>query len=539
AKYLAVDLGIDEYKKVNVPLVFRHTPVTSANARDSLRIVLKYTAGLPRNRVTSPTLWVKRIGSDGFIAKPMQEIPEGYVGWIAPHQQSGKVAYYLTASYTHENSLWEYAGETNQVSLNSRGILYRVHISPGGGVLQKGARTKLLARPVDDTGANLASAVQQRGQVKWIILSGDSTAKLSVNSEDPFRADLWPQIDGQVKLKVEAQLDGLTKIGYATFTSKTMELANIDLQAPTQAPNNQPVQLGFIATSTDSQSMRLDSEWRVDPPYAGQISENGLFTPASNFFGDVRISLVDLTSHKQKTVTINLFASIDSTTETTLVDASGLRLHLPKHSVMRRRQLSLQKPNLPNVKKFTRDLQVVGSVYQLLPAGVKFEKLPTLSLPNLARGSKAPPTLGWWEQTRLQWKPLESTVTDSTVSAFIETLAQFAVLVGNEPLGIHQLSFLPSPFSPLRGSLRIGYVLTSEEGQALVSIRIYNMAGELVRTLADRQVQYPGAHTEPNLAWDGLTNAGRMARNGRYVVEVIAENVKGKVRQLATVVLVK
>ena len=253
----------------------------------------------------------------------------------------------------------------------------------------------------------------------------------------------------------------------------------------------------------------------------------------------MNISLIDLTSQKKETVTINLFASIDSTTEKTFVDGTGLRLNFARNSVVRRRQISLMKPNLPGVKKYTREFQVIGKVYQLLPAGATFEKSPELVLPRIQTRATGEPTIGWWEQTRLQWQPLQSVVTDSTVKAFIESFAQFAVLVGNEPLGIHGLSFLPTPFSPRRGVMRIGYVLTSDEGRALITIRIYNMNGDLVRTLVDRQQQYPGAHTGLELAWDGRTDEGTLARNGRYLVEVIAETVSGKVRQVGTVVLVK
>ena len=538
-EHLVVDLGLDEFKTVTVPLVFRHEPVTSANARDSIRIALAYTPNLPRDRVQSPQLWVKRIGAEAFTAKPMTATEDGWEAWILPHNQSGKVEYYLTAVYVNEGKPWEYESEPRTIEVNSKGMLYQVQITPGSGVLQQGARVKLQAKPMDDTGDNLALAVQTRGNVQWQLISGDSTGRLEVDSDDPFRAYLWPEVEGKVKVQVKTSLDGLTKIGQAVFTSKKMELAGIDIQAPVQASNSEPIQLSFIATSTDSQTMRLDSEWRVDPPYAGQVTESGLFLPSDNFLGDVTVTLVDLTSQKEASVTINLVASVDSTTEKTFVDGTGLRLSFEKNSVRRRRYISLLRPTLPDVKKYTRDYQVVGGVYQLMPVGATFEKAPELSLPRVQTQLGGEPTLGWWEQTRLQWQPIQSVVSDTSVSAFIESFAQFAVLVGNEPLGIHGLSFLPSPFSPRRGVLRIGYVLTSDVGRALVTIRIYNMRGDLVRTLLDRQVQFPGPHTELDLAWDGTTDDGRLARNGRYLVEVIAEDVSGKVRQVGTIVLIK
>lgn len=537
AQSLQIELGVDEEKTVAIPLVFAHTPVTSGQARDSVRIEMRYTDGLARQNVLRPQLWVKRIGSEVFVARPMQASEKGYEAWIAPHTQSGEVNYYLTADYQAENKTWSYTSQSYTLRLNAKGILYRVHISPGGGVLQKGARAKLVARPVDDTGDNLASAVTARGTVKWQLLSPDSSADLQVDAEDPFMAYLWPRIDGVVSIQVEAELDGLKKLGKAGYQSKTMELQSIDIQAPSQAANTTPFQISFVATSTDSQSMRLDSRWQVEPAAAGTVSENGLFTPAPNFLGDATVSVVDLTSGKSQSVTINLFAVIDSTTEMTFVDGGGMRLQFQKKSVLRRRQIGLIKPTLPAVKKFTSDFQVIGDVYQLLPAGATFEKAPNLMLPKVQSLAKGTPTVGAWQQTRLQWQPLQSSVSDSAVAAFLESFGQFAVLVPNEPLGIRQLSFLPTPFSPKRGPMRIGYVLSSEDGKALITVRIYTMSGDLIRTLADRELQYPGANTA--LAWDGLTDAGKYARNGRYLVELIAEDVQGQVRELRTVVLVK
>ena len=186
------------------------------------------------------------------------------------------------------------------------------------------------------------------------------------------------------------------------------------------------------------------------------------------------------------------------------------------------------------------EYQVVGDVYQLLPTGVSFEKNPRIALPLRKQAGSGEPVIGEWDQTRLEWKPVQaSTVSDSSVTAFIESFAQFAVLTGNEPLGVTGLSFMPTPFSPRRGVMRIGYVLTSEEGKALITIRVYSMTGELVRTIADRVTQYPGVHTENDLAWDGLTDSGDYARNGRYLVEVIAENVNSSVRFVKPIVLIK
>ncbi|MFQ5632563.1 MAG: hypothetical protein ACE5I1_27665, partial [bacterium] len=408
--------------------------------------------------------------------------------------------------------------------------------------IQRGARLKLSAWPVDDRGAALYQSVLERGSIQWELISGDSSATLAIDSQNPFKAELIPQIDGQIHLRITIMLDGITKKTNVYFTSKTMEIASIEIQAPTQASNSEPVNLRFVAQNTESQTMLLDSEWRVAPPEAGTIDENGVFTPANDFLGDATIELIDLTSGFEESVVMNLFATVDSTTAQTFQDATGMRLRFEKNAIARRRQISLSRKNrntLPDVKKFTRNYQVAGQVYEFLPTGVAFQKPPEIILPLANSRTGVNPKLGWWDQTTLSWQPMASTLGDSSVSAFLERFAQLAVLYEYKPLGIHGLSFLPTPFSPTRGPMRIGYVLTGAEGRAMVTIRIYTMAGDLVRTVANRRVQFPGAHTGMNIAWDGTTDSRELARNGRYIVEVIAEDGQGSVRELATVVLVK
>jgi hypothetical protein len=84
---------------------------------------------------------------------------------------------------------------------------------------------------------------------------------------------------------------------------------------------------------------------------------------------------------------------------------------------------------------------------------------------------------------------------------------------------------LPNPFSPEVIALRDGndqpgsrieFQLPTQLGrEALVTLTLFNMAGERVRTLAERAPMAPGIH---QLYWDGRADSGRWARNGRYVL---------------------
>lgn len=73
----------------------------------------------------------------------------------------------------------------------------------------------------------------------------------------------------------------------------------------------------------------------------------------------------------------------------------------------------------------------------------------------------------------------------------------------------------PNPFNPIRESTRIHYTLTNP---ANVTLKIFNIRGELVRTIAEHQTQHTGDHDDD--AWDGRDDAGNYVQNGAYICEV-------------------
>jgi flagellar hook assembly protein FlgD len=96
---------------------------------------------------------------------------------------------------------------------------------------------------------------------------------------------------------------------------------------------------------------------------------------------------------------------------------------------------------------------------------------------------------------------------------------------------------VPNPFSPVDGPATILFELSSDAARMpFVTARIYNMAARPVREL---MIDQPQAKGTVSVEWDGLTDAGEKARNGRYVVEVRARDTGGEETALGTLVLIK
>lgn len=87
---------------------------------------------------------------------------------------------------------------------------------------------------------------------------------------------------------------------------------------------------------------------------------------------------------------------------------------------------------------------------------------------------------------------------------------------GLPPVSLPSLSELranvPNPFNP---STEFSFVLAKD---GPVSLRVYSVRGELVRTLVDESMA-AGPHS---LTWNGLDDQGRQAASGAYVVRFIA-----------------
>jgi hypothetical protein len=97
---------------------------------------------------------------------------------------------------------------------------------------------------------------------------------------------------------------------------------------------------------------------------------------------------------------------------------------------------------------------------------------------------------------------------------------------------------IANPFSPEKGPILIRYTIDSSSTAPLrTSIKIYNMAGKLIRTILNSGLKSVG--TIQTDSWDGKDDRGRMSLNGRYFLTLDVEDISGKKQSIYTIALVK
>ncbi len=100
--------------------------------------------------------------------------------------------------------------------------------------------------------------------------------------------------------------------------------------------------------------------------------------------------------------------------------------------------------------------------------------------------------------------PVDTSATDSTD---VETPPVIAA-------GLNGYNF-PNPFKPEQEPTRIRYVLAEASE---VSIDVFDLNNELVRTIQSRALKAAGEHTED--VWDGRDESGLMVSNGVYYCRI-------------------
>lgn len=105
-------------------------------------------------------------------------------------------------------------------------------------------------------------------------------------------------------------------------------------------------------------------------------------------------------------------------------------------------------------------------------------------------------------------------------------------------VGVSSRVLSPNPFSPDLGGLNISYTPESDNKTSVkVNIKAYTMDGKLIRTIIAGGIRTVG--TLVTDVWDGKTDMGYFAKNGRYIIQLEVQDSTGKMQYLDTAIMVK
>ena len=557
-------------------LPYVQLPVGDILADQSTAVSVVSPAGLELDNATVSAQLYYRVGSTGsFKSLTMLAIDGGSAGvdtLRATIPVQGTVEP-ITLYTTIQNIETEISYQSNQETITplASGILSTVRITPGlkGKKIRLGDTYDLKVELRDGINESLQDKFEgdlTEGTVRWSLINNSSGIRLS--TLEGTQATLETLAAGTYQFRVTTEYNGTSISETIDVEIQSMPIDSMVVSRPAKQISNASTHLfGYTAIDTSGSSVVLGNslEWKVNPSTVGTVDNRGVFTPTNNnTIGSFTVEVTDPVSGIQsKSDVVELVARILPEETYTLTNGSGMQLSLPEGSVEIPSQLSLGETVPPKTKKFVfaqgTDISYTVSdlIYILSFSGSPLMKEAVLTLPDdtTMTFNTGIREIGRFNFTTLQWELLEATqakysqsselrnIVETAGTVSISKLGQFAVMVENEPLGIKYAAVLPSPFSPEIAPLRIGYWLDSAYPPVKVDIQIVNMKGELVRTLLEDDLQQPGrygsASSQKELLWDGKTDSGAWARNGRYIIQIKAKDQSAEVVKLLPVVLIK
>ena len=282
--------------------------------------------------------------------------------------------------------------------------------------------------------------------------------------------------------------------------------------------------------------MNADLEWWISPQCAGSVARaTGEVSIADGYIGEATVSARESGSGTTGHAAADIYIVATPSGGVSSTDSLGMTLFIGPGAVSETKSIFLAHELLPDVMRNYRNQVVEEQAYHFKPCEMAFEEphLPTLSVPDRSGAGG----LVMWDHELLAWDEATSERAGDALESEIASLGRFAVATPTGPLGVSGVGAAPNPFAPDNGPVTISYELSSDDARMpFVNVRIYNMAGQLVRELVTNEPQGKG---RASVEWDGLTDSSEAARNGRYVVEVSAEDSSGTETALGTVVLVK
>lgn len=577
---LTIPLGYDEIDSVDIILGVTYEPLEVVPAKATIWVHLFAAKAL--NLPDSSVKMLYKLPSESVYAEKYMEIfgdsaaYDIYRSFIPPQPLSGNMYY----KFQIEGDGLTFVNQPDSFTVTSQGVLSILKLEPSNTSVQLGYSKTFILEAYDDVYNLLNDSLDNVQWSHWDALNQADTTSLggltyyyddtsAVGIPLPTRVVFTsdPDSAGTVKIKATAFKGDVTLSKTATLLTERRVLGTMSISSTgnkTSVANTDSVTFTINALDTAGITMIPPPlEWTFEPEGLGTLTAlseyQARFKPYPSKVGRVMVSAADTLSgisaqFNTQSSNVNnhgLFITqkIYNTTQTIIDDGAGFSLSIPPGSVIPGQNFSikLNRPPLPQVKQTRPSKEINMDSYALTIEGGSFAAAMDsmeLTLPIPEETKRLQTAIGKWDDDSLRWDDLGGIISSdgNYISASIKGFSEFVVIGNSKPLGIENLEFHPNPFSSTKGDLSIEFIINSDmDTNPEVTMKLYNMRGDLVRTLLNRESKSKGPHNRDNdpVIWDGLTNDELMARNGRYLLQMIVEDPSGKKEYFDTVVLIK
>ncbi|MCE5300145.1 MAG: carboxypeptidase-like regulatory domain-containing protein, partial [Spirochaetia bacterium] len=297
-----------------------------------------------------------------------------------------------------------------------------ISVSPGPG------NASVTINPVVTTGTlggNITSSTPASGVTVQVFLqSNPDTAVTSdiVTSPGSYSFNLSPG-DYMVKIFKDGYSASPAQ-AYKTVVASTTVTQNFDLTAasgggvvvsdPSFIVYNEniggPYQFTASFTDGSGKNVYCTIAWSCVPSSAGTMSESGVFTPASDYIGEV--SIVATALGTSQSVTIPVYQRLNpSYGAVTVTDYAGFSLAIPAGAASASNttdRITMTKAEVSRARSVTRLKKAMGMAYML--TGFTFNSDVTITLPLLAGYETASAKVGRWDTDSNTWADMGGTV---------------------------------------------------------------------------------------------------------------------------------
>ena len=392
-------------------------------------------------------------------------------------------------------------------------------------------------------GASLRALPLAGGGGSGVALPLDAPGAYSLTGLPPGDFTLICRVDGYVTEPRE-QLVSLAEgqaAGPYDFELTPVALASLSISGLDALDNDQSAIFRGTQQSAAGELLDYPLSWSLEPATAGSYdAASGRFLPRPEFLGPVVLRARHVASGLSAERTLAVTARLAPGSARALDDGRGLLLSLPAGAALQPLRIGLSRQAVNPLKRRAGSFRVEGELYRFLPDGLQFAEAapPTLTLPVPNGLFNRGLALGWWDPAALDWERLPASKGAAGLSREIAHFSDYALLVANAPLGVAHAALSANPFSPVQAPLELRFSVSSQSMAApLVEVELFNLLGDPIRRLLRRQALAAGE--EHSLSWDGRTEAGELARNGRYLLRIRIEDAEGEAERILPVVLVK